>query len=119
MITIGIDPHKRSLTATALDPHSRRLGHLRLPTTAQAGHQLLTWATRWPQRCWAVEGATGLGRGIAQQLLAAGEPVVDVPAKLAARARLLGAGSTRKTPSMSSSGGKWLPPRPAVGRPHA
>src|SRR4029450_6265949 len=46
---------------------------------------------------WAVEGASGLGRGIAQLLVAAGEQVVDVPATLAARARLLGTGSARKT----------------------
>ena len=44
-----------------------------------------------------MEGASGLGRGIAQLLVAAGEPVLDVPAKLAARARLLGTGSARKT----------------------
>jgi transposase len=44
-----------------------------------------------------VEGASGLGRGIAQLLVAAGEQVVDVPAKLAARARLLSTSSARKT----------------------
>jgi transposase len=97
LITIGIDPHKRSLTAAALDSHSQLLGQLRLPASAQAGRQLLAWAAAWPQRRWAVEGASGLGRGIAQLLIAAGEPVVDVPAKLAARARLLSTSSARKT----------------------
>ena len=97
MITIGIDPHKRSLTAAALDPHSQLLGQLRLPASAQTGRHLLAWAAAWPERRWAVEGASGLGRGIAQLLVAAGEPVVDVPAKLAARARLLGTSSARKT----------------------
>ena len=97
MITIGIDPHKRSLTAAALDPHSRLLGQQRLIATSQAGAQLLAWAAAWPERRWAVEGASGLGRGIAQLLVAAGEPVMDVPAKLAARARLLGTSSTRKS----------------------
>jgi hypothetical protein len=97
VITIGIDPHKRSVTAAALDPHSRLLGQLRLPASAQTGRQLLAWAKQWPQRRWAVEGASGLGRPIAQLLAGAGEPVVDVPAKLAARARLLGSSSARKT----------------------
>jgi transposase len=97
VITIGIDPHKRSLTAAALDPHSRLLGQLRLPATSQAATQLLAWAQQWPQRCWAVEGASGLGRGIAQLLFTAGEPVLDVPAKLAAHARLLGTSSARMT----------------------
>jgi transposase len=97
VITIGIDPHKRSLTAAALDCNSKLLGQLRLPATNQAATQLLAWAQQWPQRRWAVEGASGLGRPIAQLLVAADEPVLDVPAKLAARARLLGTGSTRKT----------------------
>jgi len=97
VITIGIDPHKRSLTAAALDPHSRLLGQLRRPATTQTASQLLAWAAAWPQRRWAVEGASGLGRGIAQRLVAAGEQVVDVPAKLAARARLLGTSSARKS----------------------
>jgi transposase len=97
VITIGIDPHKRSLTAAALDSHSRLLDQLRVPASGQAAQQLLAWAAGWPERRWAVEGATGLGRGIAQRLVAAGEQVVDVPAKLAARARLLGTSSARKT----------------------
>jgi transposase len=86
-----------SLTAATLDPHSRLLGQLRVSATSQAGAQLLAWAAAWPERRWAVEGASGLGRGVAQLLVAAGEPVMDVPAKLAARARLLGTSSARKT----------------------
>lgn len=39
---------------------------------------------------WAVESAHGLGHLLSQQLVAAGEAVVDVPATLAARVRLLG-----------------------------
>jgi transposase len=97
VITIGIDPHKRSLTAAALDSHSQLLGQRRLLASAQTGQQLLAWAAAWPQRRWAVEGASGLGRPIAQLLVAAGEPVVDVPATLAARARLLSTSSARKT----------------------
>ena len=42
------------------------------------------------QRSWAVESAGGLGKLLAQQLLEAGEHVVDVPPTLAARVRLLG-----------------------------
>ena len=97
MITIGIDPHKRTLTAAALDPHSRLLSQLRLPASSMAATQLLAWAAAWPERRWAVEGASGLGRPIAQLLVAAGEQVLDVPAKLAARARLLGTSNARKT----------------------
>jgi len=47
-----------------------------------------------------VEGDTGLGLGLAQNLAAAGETVLDVPAKLAARARLLATGHSRKTDAL-------------------
>ena len=97
MIVIGIDPHKASVTAVALSSASIALGHRRLATTAKTGAHLISWAAEWPDRLWAVEGAAGLGHGVAQQLVAAGERVVDVPARLAARARLLGSGSARKT----------------------
>ncbi len=51
----------------------------------------------WPERVWAVEGSNGAGRALAQRLLADGERVLDVPAKLSARARLLDTGHNRKT----------------------
>ena len=56
-----------------------------------------TYAKTWPYRDWAVEGANGAGRPLAQRLLEAGEVVVDVPAKLAARVRLFDTGHNRKT----------------------
>jgi hypothetical protein len=99
VITIGIDPHKSSLTAVSLDAAGGEIGQIRLAVDQDLGLQLLEWAQAWPQRQWAVEGATGLGRGVAQLLAAAGQSVLDVPAKLAARARLLGSGSSRKTTS--------------------
>ena len=97
MITIGIDPHKTTATAVAADSGGIQLSSVRLKVSTASGEQLLEWAARWPERQWAVEGATGLGRGLAQQLAAAGELVLDVPATLAARARLLGTGSGRMT----------------------
>jgi transposase len=97
VITIGIDPHKSSLTAVAVDLAGYELGQIRLPVSKDLAEQLLGWAQAWPDRQWAVEGATGLGRGVAQLLASASQRVLDVPAELAARARLLGSGSARKT----------------------
>ena len=97
MITIGIDPHKSSHTAVALDEAAGVLGELRVPANAGTLRRLRRWAERWPERTWAVEGARGLGHLLAQQLVAGGEAVVDVPSSLAARARLLGRGHGRKT----------------------
>ena len=56
----------------------------------------------WPERVWAVEGANGAGRPLAQRLLEAGEHVVDVPAKLAARVRLFDTGHNRKTDALDA-----------------
>src|SRR5215213_5430236 len=49
------------------------------------------------RRVWAIEGSNGAGRSLAQRLLEAGEHVVDVAAKLAARVRLFDTGHNRKT----------------------
>ena len=97
MITIGIDPHKSSLTAVALEPSGEIASTIRLEVNSDTVDRLLAWAIRWTQRQWAVEGAAGLGRSVAQGLAGAGEPVLDVPAQLAARARLLNTSRARKT----------------------
>src|SRR5258705_4563555 len=103
MITIGIDPHKASMTAVALDATGQQVAARRVTVNAGAYKTLMSWAARWPQRRFAIEGACGLGRGIAQLLAAGGEDVVDVPATLAARARLLDTGGTRKTDSADAA----------------
>jgi transposase len=95
-VMIGIDPHKRSHTAVAIDPAEVGLGELAVRAGQGQLERLLAWAERWPERTWAVENAGGLGYLLAQQLVAAGERVVDVPPKLAARARLLNTGDTNK-----------------------
>ena len=59
--------------------------------------RLLAWAEPFERRTWAIEGADGLGYLLSQQLVAAGERVVDVPATLAARTRVLGSGQSNKT----------------------
>jgi hypothetical protein len=69
---------------------------LRVQASSLQAEQLCAWATTWPQRVWAVEGAAGLGFLLAQQLVAAGEQVLDVQPKLAARVRLLKTGQVNK-----------------------
>jgi transposase len=95
-VMIGIDPHKSSHTAVAISAGEEPLGELRVDACASQAEQLLAWAAGWPERAWAVEGAAGLGCLLAQQLVAAGEQVLDVPPKLAARVRLLQSGDTNK-----------------------
>ena len=97
VVTIGIDPHKSSHTAAALDDHQRVRAQLRAPATRAGYRELRRWAAQWPQRRWAIENAAGLGRTLAQWLLRDGEAVLDVPAKRSARVRLLSTGHGRKT----------------------
>jgi transposase len=96
-VIIGVDPHKASCTAAVLDERGELLAQQRFAATRTGFRALGRWAKRWPERRWAIEGASGLGRRLAQQLAADGEHVVDVPAKLAARVRLLSAGHGRKS----------------------
>src|SRR6266516_7237041 len=96
VVMIGVDPHKGSHTAVAIDAAEEPLGQLRVRAPAVQAERLVGWAQAWPQRAWAVEGAGGVGHLLAQQLLAAGERVLDVPPKLAARVRLLATGDTNK-----------------------
>ena len=58
---------------------------------------MLAYVAAWPQRVWAIEGCEGIGRHIAHRLLADGQDIVDVPAKLSARARVFATGQGRKT----------------------
>ena len=95
-VMIGIDPHKASHTAVAIGGAEEPLGELRVRASAVQAERLLEWAAAWPERTWAVEGAGGLGHLLAQQLLSAGERVLDVQPKLGARVRLLATGNVNK-----------------------
>jgi transposase len=95
-VMIGVDPHKGSHTAVVVSAAEEPLGELRVRACAGQAEKLVAWAAAWPERTWAVEGAGGLGRLLAQQLVAAGQRVLDVQPKLASRVRLLQAGDTNK-----------------------
>ena len=98
MVMTGIDPHKRNHTAVAVsrceDVLDTRLVHAGNAQVAE----LVAWADGLGeiQRTWAIESAGGLGYLLAQQLLAAGEQVVDIPAVLASRVRVLSSGTSNK-----------------------
>ena len=95
-VMIGVDPHKGSHTAVAIGAAEEPLGEARVRASTAQAERLLAWAAAWPERTWAIEGAGGLGHLLAQQLLAAGERVLDVQPKLGARVRLLAAGAVNK-----------------------
>jgi len=96
-VFIGVDPHKLSVTIEVVDDRETVLTTGRFGTDKSGYAAMRRHVAAWPERTWAVEGSNGAGRPLAQRLLADGEHVVDVPAKLAARARLFDTGHNRKT----------------------
>jgi transposase len=96
--TIGIDPHKATHTAVAINETETVLGEITIPADRDQTKRLIDWASELDGdgRLWAVEAAGGLGFLLSQQLIADGEQVVDVPPVLASRVRLLGSGRSDK-----------------------
>src|SRR6266511_933938 len=92
-----MDPHKRSATIEIIDGREQVLAQGRYGTDSDGYRAMLAVGRMYPQRVWAVEGCNGIGRHVAQRLVADGEVVVDVPAKLSARARVFATGQGRKT----------------------
>jgi transposase len=80
LITIGIDPHRKVFTASALDERGRALGHSHFENTRGGHTAALTWARGMGtvDRV-GIEGASGLGRPLAEYLVAEGLDVRDVP----------------------------------------
>jgi len=95
-VIIGIDPHKQSHTAVAIDERELTLDELRVRASLAQADRLMSWASEFKERIWAIEGANGLGALLAQQLLSRGETVLDVAPKLASRVRLLETGDINK-----------------------
>ena len=96
-VLIGVDPHKASVAVAAVDEAGGELvERANFPQNRAGLRSLERWAKRFPERRWAVENASGLGRHLAGRLAAAGESVVDVPPKLSARVRVLSTGNARK-----------------------
>jgi transposase len=89
VFTIGIDPHKGLHLAAVLDEREQLLDELRVRADRHQQDRLLKFAAAYVPRIWAIEGARGVGALVAQQLVAAGETVLDIPAQLSARVRVL------------------------------
>jgi transposase len=96
-VTIGLDPHKASNTIAVLDSDENVVFRRRFVNGETGFTDMMKQVASFDQRTWAVEGAAGMGRSIAQQLITANETVTDVPAKLAAQVRVYSTGHGRKT----------------------
>lgn len=96
-VIIGMDPHKASNTIAVLARDETLLTRRRFVNSDDGFVEMLAAVAEYPDRVWAVEGANGVGRSIAQRLVGFDETVVDVPAKLATRVRVYSTGHGTKT----------------------
>lgn len=97
LVVIGMNPHKRSATIEVMAGDEAVAGGGRYGTDAAGYAAMLAAVKAWPERIWAIEGCQGIGRHLANRLLADGEQVVDVPPRLSARIRVFATGQGRKT----------------------
>jgi transposase len=103
-VLIGVDPHKATNVVAAVDEQGGLVGQENFPANRKGMRALERWAKGFPERRWAVEGAGGgIGRPLAQKLLAGGEQVVDVPPKLSAKVRVLSTGNARKNDRLDAT----------------
>jgi transposase len=98
-VMIGVDPHKATHTAVAIGPTEAELARVQVRATRRQVDRLLSWAAPFEKRTWAIKSAGGLGFLLGQQLVAAGENVLDVPATLASQVRVLASGKSNKNDS--------------------
>src|SRR2546422_8146933 len=96
MIVIGVDVHKQSVTAVAVDEAGRMLAET---TVGVGGSELIAWAGKLAnERLWALEDCRQLTRWLERKLLGAGEPLVRVPPKLMAPERRAGRARGKSDP---------------------
>jgi transposase len=115
MIVIGVDVHKHSLTAVAVDEAGRMLEE---KTVVAADDALLVWAQRLgDDRLWALEDCRQLTRALERQLLAAGEELVRVPPKLMAPERRAGRARGKSDPIDALAVARAALREPGLSRP--
>ncbi len=102
-VLIGVDPHKSVNAVAAIDENGELVAHQTFPADRRGLRALERWSKRFQERRWAVEGAAGIGRPVAQKLVAVGEEVVDVPPKLSAKVRVLSVGNARKNDALDAT----------------
>ena len=96
-VAIGIDSHKGSLAAAAVDAVGRIVDVREFRNRPDGHRALIEWVSSQPgPRTIGVEGSRGFGAAVARRLLLAGEDVSEVPASLTHRQR-------RRRPSQGKS----------------
>ena len=122
-VAVGVDTHKATHVAVALDRLGRELGACELEAETAGYERLLRWAGSFGGCCFAIEGAASYGAGLARFLDERGLPVFEcerpsrrerrrgkndhLDAELAARRLLAGDGSRRASPGSAAASHCW------------
>src|SRR5438132_1440350 len=77
-VAIGVDTHKDTHSASALDRLGRQLGRLEIAADSAGYRELLEWARSVGEPAFAIEGTASYGAGLAGVLAAAGLPIFEV-----------------------------------------
>lgn len=96
-VVIGVDPHKRSNAVVVINGRGNVLAREQFPNTAEGFRKLKAFWRQWRPRTWAIEGCNGVGKYLAQRLVAEGETVLDVSTRRAALVRVFAGGNGRKS----------------------
>jgi transposase len=115
MIVIGVDVHKQSVTAVAVDEAGRMLDETTIPV---GSGELLGWASALgAERLWALEDCRQLTRWLERQLLNLGEELMRVPPKLMAPERRAGRTRGKSDPIDALAVARAALREPGLGRP--
>jgi transposase len=88
MVMIGVDPHKQTHTAAAVNELGVEVAHRTAGARPVGNGQLLEWARALDlERVWAVEDVRNVSGSLERFLIDRGETVVRLPAQLMAGAR--------------------------------
>ncbi len=96
-VVIGVDPHKRMHAVVVINGKGKVLARREFDNTADGFRELKAFWRQWRPRTWAIEGCNGVGKYLAQRLVAEGETVLDVSTRRAALVRVFAGGNGRKT----------------------
>jgi transposase len=77
-VIIGVDTHKDTHTAAAVGGTGNVLEHLTVSADPAGYRRLVAFGRRHEATLWAIEGTGSFGAGLATELLARGERIVEV-----------------------------------------
>ena len=99
---MGVDPHKRLNAVVVVNAKGKVLARQQFSNSAEGFRELRSFARQWRPRTWAIEGCNGVGKHLAQRLVAVGERVVDVSTRRVALVRVFAGGNGRKNDDLDA-----------------